>query len=108
MRRSLATRSATLLATTALTAILAMNTLPASAQLAWDGINTTSGAEGGAGTWSAGSATNWVDANGNNVAWINGSHAVFGDFHGCFRRSAGRGKCGGEFSDLQPHQLSRL
>jgi outer membrane autotransporter protein len=82
MRRSLATRSATLLATTALTAILAMNTLPASAQLAWDGINTTSGADGGAGTWSVGSATNWVDANGNNVAWINGSHAVFGDFTG--------------------------
>ncbi|MDH7792568.1 autotransporter domain-containing protein [Ochrobactrum sp. AN78] len=80
MRRSLAARSATLLATTALTAILAMNTLPASAQLAWDGTNTTSGADGGGGTWSAGSATNWVDANGNNVAWINGSQAMFGDF----------------------------
>lgn len=82
MRRSLATRSATLLGTTALTAILAMNPLPASAQLAWDGTNTTAGADGGTGIWSAGSATNWVDSNGNNVGWINGSDAVFGDFPG--------------------------
>ncbi|NKX17218.1 hypothetical protein HGG75_24890 [Ochrobactrum pseudogrignonense] len=67
MRRSLATRSATLLATTALTAILAMNTLPASAQLAGRHQHHF-----GCGwrRWhrSAGSATNWVDANGNNVA----------------------------------------
>lgn len=82
MRRSLATRSATLLGTTALAAILAISTGPAAAQLAWDGTNTTSGADGGAGTWTAGSTTNWVDTNGNNVAWINGSDAVFGDFSG--------------------------
>ncbi|GAA5628163.1 hypothetical protein Brsp05_03459 [Brucella sp. NBRC 12953] len=82
MRRSLAARSATLLGTTALTAILAINPLPASAQLAWDGTNITAGADGGAGTWSAGAATNWVDTNGNNIAWINGGDAVFGDFPG--------------------------
>lgn len=81
-QRSFATRSATLLGTTALAAILAISTGPAAAQLAWDGTNTTSGADGGAGNWTAGSTTNWIDPNGNNVAWVNGADAVFGEFTG--------------------------
>ncbi|MCX6879490.1 MAG: autotransporter-associated beta strand repeat-containing protein [Verrucomicrobia bacterium] len=51
------------------------------ASLYWDGTSSGADADGGIGTWSTAPATtNWDTSasGGNNVAWTNGSDAVFG------------------------------
>jgi len=46
------------------------------ATLTWDGNTASAGAQDGSGTW-GGTATNWWSST-NNVAWFDGSVAVFG------------------------------
>ncbi len=59
--------------------ILLSAALPASADLFWDGADTTADADGGAGTWDT-STLNWDSAAtaGTASAWVNTQIAVFG------------------------------
>jgi autotransporter-associated beta strand protein len=52
-------------------------TINAGNTLTWDSDPVTGGIQSGNGTWTPGGTTNW-SFSGTNVAWVNGSDAVFG------------------------------